>query len=348
MTLASIPSPDNSVWNIGPFPLRAYALCIIAGVIAAVVIGDRRLQARGGPKGAMMDVAVYAVPFGIIGARIYHVITSPESYFGEGGDPVAALKIWEGGLGIWGAIGGGAVGAWLAARRMGIPLRVIADASAPGIVVAQALGRFGNWFNQELFGRPTDLPWGLEIDPGRPGTVIGEDTYHPTFLYEALWCLGVAALLIWADRRFKLGRGRVFALYGMAYVVGRLWIEALRVDPANKILGLRLNIWTCVIVFGFALWYFLTHAGPRERLVVQEDDTVRVLEEGEADDTTAADADPAAGTDTAEAADAEPEPAAPDEDPQPDPEPAAEEPAAKPAETKANAGGAEKTDPPSS
>jgi prolipoprotein diacylglyceryl transferase len=281
VTLASIPSPSQSVWNIGPFPLRAYALCIIAGVIAAVVISDRRMQARGGPKGAIMDIAVYAVPAGIIGARIYHVITSPQSYFGEGGDPIAALKIWEGGLGIWGAIAGGALGAWYAARRLGIPLRVVADVVAPGLAVAQALGRFGNWFNQELFGKPTDLPWALEIEPGRPSTIPGELTYHPTFLYETLWCLGVAAFVIWAERRFKLGRGRVFALYVMAYVVGRLWIEALRIDEANHILGLRLNIWTCMIVFSGALWYFLTHSGPREQLVTSEDGTVRVLPEGE-------------------------------------------------------------------
>jgi prolipoprotein diacylglyceryl transferase len=281
VTLASIPSPSQSVWNIGPFPLRAYALCIIVGVIAAVLISDRRMQARGGPKGAIMDIAVYAVPAGIIGARIYHVITSPQSYFGEGGNPIDALKIWEGGLGIWGAIAGGAVGAWYASRQLGLPLRVVADVVAPGLAVAQALGRFGNWFNQELFGKPTDLPWALEIEPGRPSTIPGELTYHPTFLYEALWCLGVAAFVIWAERRFKLGRGRVFALYVMAYVVGRLWIEALRIDEANHILGLRLNIWTCLIVFAGALWYFLTHSGPREQLVTSKDGTVRVLPEGE-------------------------------------------------------------------
>jgi prolipoprotein diacylglyceryl transferase len=308
VTLASIPSPSTSVWHLGPFPLRAYALCIIAGVIAAVVISDRRLQARGGPKGAIMDVAVYAVPFGILGARIYHVITSPENYFGENGNPVDALKIWEGGLGIWGAIVGGALGAWLASRRMGIPLRVIADVVAPGLAVAQALGRFGNWFNQELFGKPTSLPWALEIEPGRPGTIPGEATYHPTFLYESLWCLGVAALVLWADRRFRLGRGRAFALYGMAYVVGRVWIEALRIDEANRIFGLRLNIWTCVIVFAFALWYFLTHAGPREQLAVNEDGTVRVLSDAAdepATDEPATD-EPAADEAAAEPADDEP------------------------------------------
>ena len=292
MTLASIPSPENSVWHLGPLPLRAYALCIILGVIAAVMIGERRLQARGGPKGAIMDIAVYAVPLGIVGARLYHVITSPEPYFGEGGSPIDALKIWEGGLGIWGGIAGGALGTWLAARRMGIPLRVVADVVAPGVVVAQALGRFGNYFNQELFGKPTDLPWALEIDPDRASTIQGEATYHPTFLYESLWCLGVFAALIWAERRFRLGNGRVFALYGMLYVLGRIWIEALRIDEANDILGLRLNIWTCIIVFAAGLAYFLTHPGPPERLLVQEDGTVRVLADGEPADGEPTDARP--------------------------------------------------------
>jgi len=288
VTLASIPSPTTSVWHLGPLPLRAYALCIIAGVIAAIVISDRRLQARGGPKGAIMDVAVYAVPFGIIGARIYHVITSPQPYFGEGGHVLDALKIWEGGLGIWGAISGGALGAWIACRRLGLPLRVVADASAPGLAVAQAIGRFGNWFNNELYGRPTTLPWGLEIHVMDPKTgravvengepVLRDGLYQPTFLYESLWCLGVAALVIWADKRFQLGRGRAFALYVMAYTAGRVWIEALRIDEANHILGLRLNVWTSILVFAGALLYFLTHRGPREQLVVDETGQVRVID----------------------------------------------------------------------
>jgi prolipoprotein diacylglyceryl transferase len=332
VTLASIPSPDTSVWHLGPFPLRAYALCIIAGVIAAVVLGERRLQARGGPKGAIMDIAGYAVPFGIVGARLYHVITSPAPYFGDGGHPIDALKIWEGGLGIWGGIAGGALGAWLAARRMGIPLRVIADVVAPGVVVAQALGRFGNWFNQELFGKPTDLPWGLKIDPGKAGTIAGEDTYHPTFLYESLWCLGVFAVLIWAERRFKLGRGRVFALYGMLYVLGRIWIEALRIDEANHILGLRLNIWTCLIVFAVGLWYFLTHPGPPEQLRVEEDGTVRVITDGTEPQPAAPSTEVTdEAADEPEPAEATPEPTAAEDSPEPTEAKPAED---KPAEDK--------------
>jgi prolipoprotein diacylglyceryl transferase len=205
------------------------------------------------------------------------VITSPQPYFGEGGHPLNALKIWNGGLGIWGAVAAGALGAWIACRRAGIPLTVVADAVAPGLAVAQGIGRFGNYFNQELFGGPTNLPWGLEIDPDRPGTIPGEATYHPTFLYESLWCLGVAAVVIWADKRFQLSRGRAFALYGMLYVTGRVWIETMRIDEANHILGLRLNVWTSILVFIGALWYFVTHKGPRERLEPMEGGGVRVV-----------------------------------------------------------------------
>jgi prolipoprotein diacylglyceryltransferase len=165
----------------------------------------------------------------------------------------------------------GWVGAWLGCRRRGIRLAPFADALAPGIAVAQAIGRWGNWFNQELFGRPTTLPWGLKIDPDRPGAVPGATAYHPTFLYESLWDLAVAGLVVWADRRFRLGRGRAFALYVMAYTVGRFWIEALRVDPAHHILGLRLNGWTSVLVFAGALVFFVLRRGPRETEVEPAD-----------------------------------------------------------------------------
>jgi prolipoprotein diacylglyceryl transferase len=281
--LAFLPSPTHNVWYLGPFPLRAYAICIIAGIIAAVVITDRRLQARGGPAKAVTDIAVWAVPSGILGARIYHVVTSPEDYFGASGHLVNVLKVWNGGLGIWGAIAGGAVGAWFACRRRGIPLELFADSLAPGLAVAQAIGRFGNWFNNELYGRATDLPWGLvvnEMDPSTGRAVKQlEGAYHPTFLYETLWCLGVAALVWWAGKRFQLDRGRAFALYVMAYVAGRFWIEALRKDEATYFFkgqlnflgplfpdGVRLNDFTCVIVFLGALIYFLRRKGPRKPL----------------------------------------------------------------------------------
>ncbi len=258
MDLAYIPSPSTGEWNLGPIPIRGYALCIILGVIAAIWIAERRWAARGGERGTISDTAVWAVPFGIVGARIYHVITTPGPYFGEGGEPLDAFKIWEGGIGIWGAITFGALGAWIACKRRGIPLPAVADVAAPGIAVAQGIGRWGNWFNQELYGRPTDLPWALEIDLSQ--RVEGYDrfaTFHPTFLYESLWVLALAVLLIWLDRRYPIGHGRLFALYVMGYTAGRAWIEYLRIDEAHEFFGLRVNDWVSGAVFAGALAYFL-------------------------------------------------------------------------------------------
>ncbi|CAM5406986.1 prolipoprotein diacylglyceryl transferase 1 [Streptomyces avidinii] len=257
MNLAFIPSPSTGVLHLGPVPLRGYAFCIIIGVFVAVWLGNKRWVARGGKPGTVADIAVWAVPFGLVGGRLYHVITDYQLYFGEGRNWVDAFKIWEGGLGIWGAIALGAVGAWIGCRLRGIPLPAWADALAPGIALAQACGRWGNWFNQELYGRATDLPWAVEITDG-PNRVAG--TYHPTFLYESLWCVGVALLVIWADRRFKLGHGRAFALYVAAYCVGRGWIEYMRVDEAHHILGLRLNVWTSIVVFVLAVVYLVLSA----------------------------------------------------------------------------------------
>ena len=246
----SIPSPDQSVWHLGPLPLRAYALCILVGIFVAMWVGDRRWVARGGNKGLVYDVAVWAVPFGIIGGRLYHVLTDWPTYFGSGGSGLrGAIAIWEGGLGIWGAIALGAVGAWIGCRRHGVPLPPFTDALAVGVPLAQAIGRLGNWFNQELFGKPTDLPWGLEIDPvNRPNGFEQFATFHPTFLYEALWLVGVAGLVAWADRRWTLGHGRAFALYVAAYCVGRLGMEMLRIDPATQVGGIRINVFTSIVV----------------------------------------------------------------------------------------------------
>ena len=277
--LASIPSPTQGVWFIGPLPIRGYAMCIIAGIILAIWIGNKRWIARGGRPGDVLDISMWAVPFGIIGGRIYHVISSPAPYFGADGNLLDAVKIWEGGLGIWGAIALGGVGAWIGCRRKGVPMTAFADAVAPGIAVAQAVGRLGNWFNNELYGAPLDAPWALTIyrwDSGLGQAVrdsTGEPlvlgTFHATFLYELLWNLGVAALVIWADRRFTLSRGRAFALYVAAYCAGRVWIEALRIDPAETVFGLRLNIWTSILLFLGAVAWFLTHRGPREDLTPQ-------------------------------------------------------------------------------
>lgn len=259
MVLGSIPSPSSGVWNLGPVPLRAYALLIIVGIVVAVWVGSKRYVARGGAPGTIADIAIWAVPFGIIGGRLYHVMTDWQLYFGPGKEGISgAIRIWEGGLGIWGAVALGGVGAWIGARRKGVALPPVADAIAPGIALAQAIGRLGNWFNQELFGAPTELPWALEIDAvNRPEGYEVFETFHPAFLYESLWMLGVAIILVWADRRFQMGHGRVFALYVFLYAVGRLWIEALRIDEANLILGLRLNIWTSVLVAIGALVYLI-------------------------------------------------------------------------------------------
>jgi phosphatidylglycerol---prolipoprotein diacylglyceryl transferase len=278
VNLAAIPSPTTSVWHLFGLPIRAYALCIVLGIVVAVLIMEVRLRHRGVAPWASLDVAVWAVPFGIVGARIYHVITSPQDYFGVGGSPIRAFYIWEGGLGIWGAVAGGTLGAWLAARQLGLPLTVLADALAPGLPVAQAIGRFGNWFNNELYGRATTLPWGLQVHDmdrsnprhatvidGKPVTLPG--LYHPTFLYEAIWDLATALFVFLLDRRFKFGRGRAFALYVMAYTAGRFWIELLRVDEANRFFGVRLNVFTSVLVFLAALIYFLVVKGPREYVV---------------------------------------------------------------------------------
>ncbi|CAN5423936.1 prolipoprotein diacylglyceryl transferase [soil metagenome] len=246
---ASIPSPSQGVWHLGPFPLRAYALAILLGIVAAVILTRRRWVERGGIADDVLEIVFWAVPFGIVGGRIYHVISSPDAYFGVGGHPWKAFAIWEGGLGIWGAIALGGVGAWIGCRRQGVRMPAFADAVAPGLLVAQAIGRLGNWFNQELFGGPTTLPWGLEIDDAHlPAGYASGTLFHPTFLYELLWNLAAAGVLIWLDRRFKLGHGRVFALYVVLYTSGRLWIELLRIDPAHTIGPFRLNVWTSIVV----------------------------------------------------------------------------------------------------
>ena len=283
MILASVPSPSQGVWHLGPLPIRAYALCIIAGVVVAIWLGEKRWVARGGRPGQVGDIAIWAVPFGLVGGRFYHVITDWRLYFGEGREPISALYVWQGGLGIWGAIALGALGAYIGARRHNAKFPPLADALAPGIAIAQAIGRWGNWFNQELYGRPTSLPWGLEIDQAHreegyedPGLL-----FHPTFLYEFVWNLGVAGLVIWADRRFRLGHGRAFALYVMGYTAGRGWIEYLRIDEVqgSDVFGLRLNVWTSIVLFLLALGYFLWS---RRKHPGREDEVLRRPEPVEA------------------------------------------------------------------
>ena len=260
LTAWSIPSPSSGVWYLGPVPIRGYALAIILGIVAAIWIGEKRWVARGGHPGDVQDLALWAVPFGLVGGRVYHVLTDHDLYFGDGQHPIEALYVWRGGLGVWGAVALGALGVYLGARRKGIRMLPVLDAMAPGVLVAQALGRWGNWFNQELFGKPTDLPWGLEIDADhRPLGYLEDPTFHPTFLYESLWNLAAFGLVIWADRRFRLGHGRVLALYVITYTLGRGWIEMLRIDAVelSDVGGLRFNVWTSIVLFVVATGYFL-------------------------------------------------------------------------------------------
>lgn len=275
--LAYIPSPAQGVWHIGPVPIRAYALCIISGIVAALIIGDRRWVARGGEPGVIYDIALLAVPFGLVGGRLYHVMTDWKTYFGDGGAGLgAAFRIWDGGLGIWGAVALGAVGAWIACRMRDIPLPAFGDAIAPGIILAQAIGRLGNYFNQELYGRETTVPWGLEIyerrdASGALNTLNGVSdgqlvaVVHPTFLYELLWNLLIFALLLWVDKRFNLGHGRLFALYVAGYCVGRFWVELMRSDPASMpVDGIRVNTFTSTFVFVAAVVYIMVAPKGRE------------------------------------------------------------------------------------
>ncbi|HET8960148.1 prolipoprotein diacylglyceryl transferase [Nocardioides sp.] len=294
LTVLSIPSPGDGVWNLGPVPLRGYALAIVLGIIAAIWIGERRWVARGGKPGEVSDLAVWAVPFGLVGGRLYHVITDYENYFGGDNNPITALYLWRGGLGVWGAIAMGALGVVIGARRKGIRVLPVLDAMAPGVLVAQAIGRWGNWFNQELFGRPTDLPWGLEIDlDNRPVGYTGAEAFHPTFLYEFLWCLAAFAVVVWADRRFRLGHGRVVALYVMAYTLGRGWIEMLRIDDVQMqdVLGVRLNVWTSIVLFAAAATYFVVvgrrHPGREEQVYTRAQES-----EEPAETDTGANTDP--------------------------------------------------------
>ncbi|MFF0490846.1 prolipoprotein diacylglyceryl transferase [Nocardia sp. NPDC004068] len=284
--LAYIPSPPRGVWYLGPLPVRAYALCIIAGIVLAIWWGEKRWQQRGGQGGAVLDVAMFAVPFGLVGGRLYHVATDWQKYFGDGGHPLNALKVWEGGLGIWGAVLLGGVGAWIGCRVYRIPLPAFGDAIAPPILLAQAVGRLGNYFNQELYGRRTDLPWGLEIYErfGTDGqldmmngvsTGVVERIVQPTFLYELLWNLLGVAVLIWLDRRYRIGHGRLFALYVALYTFGRFWVELLRDDEATHVFGLRINTYTSIIVFVCAIAYFLLATKGRETAAALQPGTDR-------------------------------------------------------------------------
>lgn len=252
--LAYLPSPSSGAIHLGPLQLRAYGLCIALGVWAAVVVTARRYAKRGGDPGLISTIAIWAVPAGIVGARLYSVITDYELYFGKGRHPLDALRIWDGGLGIWGGVlFGAAAGAWVA-KRHHADVGVLFDCAAPALPLAQAIGRWGNWWNQELFGRPTKLPWGLKIDAAhRPVQYAQYATFHPTFLYESLWDLCVVGIVVLVERRFRLRKGSLLAVYVAAYTFGRFFTEYERIDFAHKFGPLRLNDWTSIVVFSGAV-----------------------------------------------------------------------------------------------
>lgn len=256
--VSSIPSPDISYMELGPLRIHFYALFILTGIILALLLTESRLKARGVEAGVALDVSFWAIPSGIIGARFFHVITHPNDYFYQGADLLAPFRIWEGGLAIYGAILFGAIGAYIGAKKSGIKFTSYLDAVAPGILLAQAIGRWGNYFNNELFGLPTDLPWGLEIPSSNPAYPTGLPEgvlFHPTFLYESIWSLVGVALLLAADKRFNLRFGRMISIYLIYYSLGRIWVEAIRIDPSEIVLGLRINIWSAIagIIVGLVI-----------------------------------------------------------------------------------------------
>jgi prolipoprotein diacylglyceryl transferase len=278
LTLASIPSPESSTIDIGPLSIHFYGLTLLVAIAAAVLVTGIRWTRRGGDWDLIFRLAVWGVAAGIVGARLYHVITSwnelPDEWWGP-------FAIWRGGLGVWGGIGLGFIVAAIVAKRSGADVARLADCVAPGLLVAQGIGRFGNWWNQELFGKPTDLPWGLEISPeNRPINYIEFDTFHPTFLYEAFWCFAAAGLLLLIERRFRIRPGGLFALYVLVYSIGRLWIETLRVDPSHELGGIRLNVFVAAVAIvlsaAFFVWWQKTWHRPGQASPPPKTETMAV------------------------------------------------------------------------
>jgi len=270
--LLFLPSPAHNAVYIGPIPIRGYAMSILVGIVVAVLIGRARWKKWGEDVSQLENVALVATVIGIVGARIYWVIIEWPRYFGPGGTWYHIFYVWQGGLGIWGAIVFGFLTGWLMCRHYKINFLRFADCVAPAFLLAQGIGRLGNWWNQELYGLPTTLPWALEIDPAH--RVAGYEqyaTFHPTFLYEMLWNFAGVGVLLWAEKRFKLGRGKLFALYITIYAFGRFLIEFLRIDPVDVIWGMRVNSWVTLAggLFGIGLfWWLLKHRpGPNEPVV---------------------------------------------------------------------------------
>ncbi|MGV8908227.1 MAG: prolipoprotein diacylglyceryl transferase [Propionicimonas sp.] len=267
-----IPSPSISSFQIGPLTVHIYALCLITGIIAAWAIGLRRWRARGGRTESFETVLIWTIPLGVVGARFYHVMTHLGDYFAPGATQ-HWWAIWEGGIAIYGAVGFGALACWWRCRAQKVSFTALADSLAPGIAVGQALGRFGNWFNQELYGQPTTLPWGLEIDPAHRAPGFEQyATFHPTFLYESVWNVLVAVVTLWADRKFRLGRGKVFALYIALYGFGRIFTEHIRLDYSYSVFGpIRFNeaVAMLICLFGIVAFLWLTKYRPGREDVVE-------------------------------------------------------------------------------
>lgn len=293
MTLSYIPSPTISQFSLGPLTIRFYALCILTGIVLAVWIANVRWRKLGGNFDQILDIALVSVPSGIIGARLYHIITTPERFFGASGDWKEMFRIWNGGLGIWGGVALGALAAWAWCGHKHYPMALLADTIAPGLLVAQAVGRLGNWFNQELYGAPTTLPWGLKLNTS--GAAIGNSEqcydgatcptgtlFHPTFLYELIWNLIGALLIVWVGRKAmnKLKAGSLFTLYIMWYTAGRTWIEALRIDFAHEFLGVRVNVWVSIAVFiaGVVAFVLVQRYGKRTSVLAEKLRTITELE----------------------------------------------------------------------
>ncbi|MBP8678747.1 MAG: prolipoprotein diacylglyceryl transferase [Bifidobacterium sp.] len=305
MTLAYIPSPTISQFSIGPVTIHIYALCILMGIVLAVWITTTRWKKLGGNFDQVLDITLVSVPAGIIGARLYHIITTPERFFGPDGDWAEMFRIWNGGLGIWGGVLFGALAAWAWCRHKHYPMALLADAIAPGLLVAQAVGRLGNWVNQELYGAPTTLPWGLKLN--MEGTAIGHSEqcydgatcpsgtlFHPTFLYEMIWNLIGAAIIVYIGSKAmkKLKAGSLFAVYIMWYTLGRTWIESLRIDYAHEFLGVRINVWVSMAVFvlGAVSFIVVQQMGKDTDLLAEKLRTVteieQRLENGESEDSS--------------------------------------------------------------
>ena len=253
--LASIPSPSSGTLELGPLTIHMYGLMLLAGIAACIWITGRRWVARGGDWDLIFRLSVWGVAGGIVGARLYHLATSwnevPDAWWGP-------FAIWRGGLGVWGGIALGVLVGGIVAKRAGANVWLLMDCVAPGLLIAQGIGRLGNWWNQELFGKPTDLPWGLEIDPAhRPVQYFSDSTFHPTFLYELVWDFGAVGVLLLVERRWRIRPPGLFALYVSLYCFGRFWIEALRVDPTHHIGGLRLNDWVAGILFVVSTAFFV-------------------------------------------------------------------------------------------